>query len=604
MGKHYFEKSGNGMNAILHEFKKQTRQFGRRWWLYLTLFISVDLVIQLLVIPIFRFVTTFILQAGEIPFVSYQNVLTIIQDHPLVVAALIIELFVLLLVVYWQFAMILLGVRAIYQGTASVRGLLIENGRVLRQLRLASLFVLLGYFVLVIPFADFVFRTPLLSKIQIPAFILDFMTRNGILLTILIAFYVVMIILGVRFLLALPLMVYREQRPQLALLNSWRLTKHGRWWPLVARILTAGVIASVITGLFYTFMVGLQFLFDLLPGKLALTAAVLNLSIIQVGSEALMVWTGVVTIMFLMTPLKMMVRSQPLRITRGIKRILVVAVSLMVVVVLINNTFYLNSNHQRPLIIAHRGVADENGVQNTIPAMERTHRLHPDYVEMDVHETRDHQFVVMHDENLKKLTGVNKAPDQLTLKQLTHLTARENGHQAKIASLDDYLRAAAHYHQHLLIEIKTTPHDSRGMLRNFNRRYGKTILAHHDKIHSLDYHVVTTLKRLNPRLDVFYIQPYDFTYPNTGADGYSMEYSTLTHDFINLAHLQHKQVYAWTVDNQNVMQQEMYNHVDGIVTDNLRELNIAVKAYEDHQSPAQQIINYIMVIPTSQEFTP
>lgn len=39
----------------------------------------------------------------------------------------------------------------------------------------------------------------------------------------------------------------------------------------------------------------------------------------------------------------------------------------------------------------------KNGVQNTIPAMEATAKSKPDYVEMDIQETKDHQFVVFHD---------------------------------------------------------------------------------------------------------------------------------------------------------------------------------------------------------------
>ncbi|MEO4707468.1 hypothetical protein ABHW52_08690 [Pediococcus pentosaceus] len=33
-----------------------------------------------------------------------------------------------------------------------------------------------------------------------------------------------------------------------------------------------------------------------------------------------------------------------------------------------------------------------------------------------MHETKDHQFVLMHDENLKNLTGVDKAPHQTDFK--------------------------------------------------------------------------------------------------------------------------------------------------------------------------------------------
>ncbi|MGN1279793.1 MAG: glycerophosphoryl diester phosphodiesterase membrane domain-containing protein, partial [Limosilactobacillus sp.] len=196
------------MKQILAEMKRDTRHFCRNWWAYLTLFVSVDLVIQLVAIPLFRLVTTYVLQAGAIPFVSYQNIVTIVTQHPFVVVALLVELAILLLVVYWQFAIILLGVRDIQAGTIGVRQLLKESGQALRQLRASSLVILLGYFVLVVPFADLVFRTPLLSKIQIPAFILDYLTRNVFLLTGLFVFYGLMIVLGVRFLLALPLMVY------------------------------------------------------------------------------------------------------------------------------------------------------------------------------------------------------------------------------------------------------------------------------------------------------------------------------------------------------------------------------------------------------------
>lgn len=579
------------MKQILATIKRETRHFNQYWWVYLTLFFSVDLVIQLVVIPAFRLVTTYVLQAGAIPFVSYQNIVTIITQHPLVVVALLLELALLLLVIYWQFAIILLGVRDIQAGTISVRHLLRESGQALHRLRPASLLVLLGYFVLVIPFANLVFRTPLLSKIQIPAFILDFMTRNAFLLT------------G---LLALPLMVYRGQRPQVALVNSWHQTSHGQWWPLVARILVISLVAGLVMVIFYGLLVGLQFVLDLLPGKLSLVMAVVNLTLVQLGSECLAVWIGVVTIMTLVRPLGDAIPATPaaFRVSRGIKRTLVVAGSLIVLVTAVSGGFYLTGNNRRPVTISHRGVAEKNGVQNTIPALERTHRLYPDYVEMDVHETKDHQFVVMHDENLKELAGVNKAPYQLTLSQLTHLTVHENGYRAKIASFDDYLKVADRLHQKLLVEVKTTPHDSKGMLTRFSNRYAKTLERHGDQVQSLDYRVVTGMRRRAPHLPVIYIQPYNFTYPNIAADGYSMEYSTLTDDFISLAHLQHKLVYSWTVDERPVMMQAMYDNVDGVITNNLQDLNAAIRSYDSRRSYARRLLNYIMVVPGSQEFEP
>ncbi|MDF9445480.1 glycerophosphodiester phosphodiesterase family protein, partial [Limosilactobacillus mucosae] len=125
--------------------------------------------------------------------------------------------------------------------------------------------------------------------------------------------------------------------------------------------------------------------------------------------------------------------------------------------VVLTSIMSLPMTWHRPLVISHRGVTQADGVQNTLPAARKTQRLHPDYIEIDVHETADQKFVVVHDENLHQLTGVNRKPHQLILKQLQNLVAKENGQQAQLVSLDQYLSFAQQQHQKLLVEIKTTP---------------------------------------------------------------------------------------------------------------------------------------------------
>ena len=48
--------------------------------------------------------------------------------------------------------------------------------------------------------------------------------------------------------------------------------------------------------------------------------------------------------------------------------------------------------------------------QNTVESLEKTAQLKPDLIEMDIQETKDGQFVMMHDANLKGLAGINKTP--------------------------------------------------------------------------------------------------------------------------------------------------------------------------------------------------
>ena len=119
--------------------------------------------------------------------------------------------------------------------------------------------------------------------------------------------------------------------------------------------------------------------------------------------------------------------------------------------------FYLEAPvANKPLIISHRGVSNKNGVQNTVQSLEKTSQLSPDFVETDVQETKDGKFVMMHDANIKNLTGVNANPQDLTLEELTKLDISENGYHTKVSSFDDYLSKANELHQKLLIEIKTS----------------------------------------------------------------------------------------------------------------------------------------------------
>ena len=216
---------------------------------------------------------------------------------------------------------------------------------------------------------------------------------------------------------------------------------------------------------------------------------------------------------------------------------------------------------------------------------------------MDIQETKDHQFVVMHDINLKKLTGVNKTTHDLTLAELQDLYATENGHVASVASFDDYVAFANRHQQKLLIEIKVTSADSKEMIDNFITKYQSMILEYHHKIHSLDYDVVKELKEKAPKLYVSYVLPYNLVFPQTPANAYTIEETTLTSNFIQQAHQEHKGVYAWTVNSRDGMDRMIALNVNGIVTDNLKMLKEEISIYEQKPSYAKRIEIYINRLP-------
>ena len=70
--------------------------------------------------------------------------------------------------------------------------------------------------------------------------------------------------------------------------------------------------------------------------------------------------------------------------------------------------------------VAHRGLVDENTFENTYPAYEKAiEKGYP--IEMDVQMTKDGVAVCLHDNNVKRLTGVDAHINDLTFEESNKL---------------------------------------------------------------------------------------------------------------------------------------------------------------------------------------
>jgi len=216
---------------------------------------------------------------------------------------------------------------------------------------------------------------------------------------------------------------------------------------------------------------------------------------------------------------------------------------------------------------------------------------------MDIQETKDNQFVVMHDFKLKNLTGVNKRTNDLTLDELTQLTVKENGVEEAICSFDMYLAKAKELDQKLLIEIKATPQDSPDLVDRFIDKYKETILKEGHIIHTLTFDIATQLKEKVPEFYVGYILPFNIVgTPISPVDFFTMEYSTLNKHFISSAHSDGKKVYAWTVNDEDAMTRMMFYGVDGIITDQLKVLNKTIRSDIDEITYSDKLFHFVIGI--------
>lgn len=574
---------------------------------YIWLFIASTVAVYGILIPIFTLIGSIMLRLARVRYISNTNLIEIISQHPVLDLGLILLILAVIVAIYWQVTFLFLGTMQINYGKKlTIDSLLRLSVQRVRKTFFRSVWFLLIYCILILPFGGLGFSTPLLNKIRIPSFLVDyFLTENRPLLLVMILLYVVTFYLGIRLFLVLPLIILGKRNAPTAVKQSWQITKIN-FKPIVLRLvlLFATTIVVIIAG--QLLVLGEQTLFDrMTPTGVAFLAASVNLILIEffmflssiaAGAGSLMIMTEYLAgdQRFTAHTHRLSDQLQELSYNVGNQRWIRIIAGLLVIGGIGFNSLYLTGFFSdTPITISHRGVNAKNGVQNTIESLKNTSRLHPDFIEIDIHETKDHQFVLMHDENLKNLTGVDKAPHQLTLKQLTKLTAHENGSSAKIASLDDYMDAAEKLKQPLLIEFKTTKYDDPKVVERFNAKYGQRILKNHDQVHSLDYNAVEKLKELNPKLTVGYILPFNFIgVPQSSADFYTMEYSTLNNSFLLTAELTGRKVYAWTVNSDDAMARLNFMGVDGIITDKLELLQKTVKQLNHHPSYGSRLINF------------
>nr|WP_249208031.1 glycerophosphodiester phosphodiesterase [Levilactobacillus brevis] len=581
-------------------WRESTRHFFQHWGSYVTLVFITNLAISYVAVPAFTWLTAALMKWQHVPYVSYTNIGSIALRHPLAIIGLLLILLAIITLIYWQFAYLLLGIMNIRNGRPQTsRAVLGDVFRSLVGASPSTFLFFIGYFVVIIPFGSELFSTPLLNKAKIPAFIVTYLMANPLWAVFLGIFYVAAAYIGIRLIAVLPLMMLDGYHSHEAIRLSWQRTRR-HFWAYFSKILVTLAIVTVMVTLIYGLIYLGQLGFD--RTGFGLAAATFNLFLMEIITEFIVCYSTVIFMMVVLsshdsqqqTPLSLFTFREPARTKLRTRLLIISGLTLISALLVVFNLVYLNGLAMtKPLTIAHRGVDNGNGVQNTIPAMVKTSKERPDYVEMDIRMTKDHHFVVMHDGNLKSLAGLNRSVASMTLRQLTKVTVTENGYQAKIPSFNHYLNTAIKHHQKLLIEIKTGSADTPDLPERFYRQFGQRILTNHEQVHTLSYKVMDKLKKEHPQLFVSYIMPYNLTFPRTRANAYTMESTTLNDSFVDQANREHKKVYAWDIDDVNSLDQMMFMGANGVITNNLSLIQQEIKDNTDHPSYANLLLTFM-----------
>ena len=230
-----------------------------------------------------------------------------------------------------------------------------------------------------------------------------------------------------------------------------------------------------------------------------------------------------------------------------------------------------------PKIIAHRGFSAQH-IENTIPALKAAVSAKAEMIEMDVHETRDGNFIVHHDNSLNNDTA---SWSSLTYEQVQNLT----DHDERAPLLSDCLKAIGS--TPVNIEIKSYV-NTISLVNKLNA----SSLSPGSVISSYDFYLLKLLHAKGVILPLIlnvaisnrltwgknirnaYLCLAPKLLPKF-LDGLSVHYNLAHKSLIKCLQGKGSTIFVWTVDEIARMKKFIYLGVDGIITnypDRLQEL--------------------------------
>lgn len=504
-------------------------------------------------------------------------------------------LMLLATIAFWlaslQFIVVVVMLRRAQKGLAqTAKSVWGDVVRVFKKLLRPSSYVLALYMFVVLPLTGFGFVDTLASHISVPQFISGELMKDTSTAVAWVLLMVALAVVNIKFALCLPIFASTKVTGAQAMKLSWRFMKLGPIIALVAAVATVLLGAGLGSGVVLALVVFPTYLADLIaPNQAPLTAAFgFGLAHVLVAFLVSAVTIAILAIALVLTErevaakpgatakpgaveLQALTPSGPAHVSGAVVGWVVGVIAVVAAggigfshVTLMENM----ASAPETLILGHRGYV-AGGVENTISALEAASEAGVDMVEMDVMQTADGQFVVIHDATLGRLAGINARVGDLTLEELNALTVHDHsGHSDTLPTLEEYVLRAKELDMPLLIEIKMGGLDTDDHVELLIDELERLDALEGNIFHTLDHQSVETLKALRPNVTVGYIMPFAGEgLPETSADFIVVEEWTATSSMQNDAAEAGLGFFVWTVDEGQRQREKLRRGVDAIITD-------------------------------------
>ena len=433
-----------------------------------------------------------------------------------------------------------------------------------------QIFFFIIYFISMVPLENLGLSTAITERLRIPAFITGeiLKTPTGALLYFILIFAVFYI--NYRLIFTFPRTILKEEPLSKSIKESWRITK--KKMPQILIPIGIFEIIFMALGLIFMFIVvGFLGIFKPFFGFL------LSRTILQTMFDAVFFSFSVLTKISIVIVLLNNIEPQRLKNIENRKekrkRSSILAVFMILLLsgsIAINGIqIYYRKIDTKILKIAHRGDI-RGGVENSLEALESAKKKGADYAEMDIQLTRDNHFVVVHDYNLRRLTGRDARVRDLDLSEIQNLTIFENGFKSRIPTFEEYVRRADELKIKLLVELKPSGDEPENFAEMFVKDFRKFGVSRKFKTMSLDLNLMRKIEKIAPEIETGFVIPFQFgDFDDSKIDFYVIEDFSYRKKLALKAHKKQRKIFIWTLNTRSDISKYLQEPIDGIISDEL-----------------------------------
>ena len=226
--------------------------------------------------------------------------------------------------------------------------------------------------------------------------------------------------------------------------------------------------------------------------------------------------------------------------------------------------------------------------ENTLASFELARKMGAEFVECDVHLTKDNQVVVIHDETVERTTNSSGPVRGFTLKQIKRLDAgswfSKKFKGEKVPTLEELLTWAKRHTSHkgfqmgVAIEVKNDPVRYSKIAEETVGVVVKTGMVSRVILISFDHAVVKKAKKLNRKIATGILFDKELKDPfkrakEVGADALFPRRNLVTKPLVQKAHQKGLAVATWTVNEAPDMKKIIRCGADAIATNYPERLN-------------------------------